>query len=243
MAKEIKDKPIEIFGGTGGVGKTTLAVSRALHLAFKKKKVLLITIDPAQRLKDLLNLKEEKAGEVSLIDPDIWGSKNLKLLGDHYQVDPLNSSEHGQLHAMLMSPMATLKKIGLLENNSDFSTSNIVQILSRPHGGMNEILSLVELQHHWAEGKYDCIILDTPPGRHLVDFLNSSRRIENFLQSRFIEVFQYLEKKFKEMKGLSQTRNFLTQILSTGIDKLFGYLEQVTGPIFIQESIHTICAI
>ena len=52
----IPQKQVELFCGTGGVGKTTIATARALNLAKQNKKVLLITIDPAKRLKQILNL-------------------------------------------------------------------------------------------------------------------------------------------------------------------------------------------
>ena len=77
-------KPIEIFCGTGGVGKTTLASSRALYWALKGKKVLLITIDPARRLKEVLNLNDQKSGEIekvnsSLFKPYLGDIENLEF--------------------------------------------------------------------------------------------------------------------------------------------------------------------
>ena len=62
--EDIKHKPIEIFCGTGGVGRTTLATSRALYLASHGHKVLLITIDPSHRLKQILNMQEEESGVI-----------------------------------------------------------------------------------------------------------------------------------------------------------------------------------
>ena len=64
---KIDHKKIEIFCGTGGVGKTTLATSRAYDLAREGKKVLLITIDPAKRLKQVLGLDQALEGSIQSI--------------------------------------------------------------------------------------------------------------------------------------------------------------------------------
>ena len=151
--KTILIKKLEIFCGTGGVGKTTLATSRALFLGSKGKRVLLITIDPAKRLKQILNIKDQNAGKIETISSKLFTG-----------FDDNNFT----ISALLMSPKATLCKI-LNVNSID---NNVLNILTRPHGGMNEILSLVEVQFHIQEGKYDTIILDTPPGKHFIDFLN-----------------------------------------------------------------------
>lgn len=207
----MRETILEIFCGTGGVGKTTLATSRAVSLA-QTKNVLLITIDPSQRLKQILNMNEAEAGELTEI--------NLKELGE----------SESRLTAMLLSPKHTFKKIAGL-NNVEINFDNIVlQVLTRPYGGMNEILALVEVQQQLKSEKFDVIVLDTPPGGHFIDFLNANTKIKKFFDSNFMEIFQYLE---NQLRGQQKKTALFTRIISTGINKLLEYLEKVTGKEFV----------
>jgi anion-transporting ArsA/GET3 family ATPase len=198
-----KAKRIELFCGTGGVGKTTLAASRALYLARKKKTVLLMTIDPSLRLKQLFSLDEEDsdglAKEITTNDVDLNG---------------------GRLMILLMNNEATLKYA--LGQTS--ITNHILKSLSRPYSGMNEILSLIELARYINQNEYDHIILDTPPGKHFVDFIASAEKINHFFDKSFIRIFMSVK---KEEKGIFST------VIGSGIKKILTYLEKVTGEGFV----------
>ncbi len=210
-------KSFEIFCGTGGVGKTTLATARGIDLAASGKRVLLITIDPARRLKDLLGLSESQIGEV--IPVEVIGVK---------------------LHALLMSPEKTILRMSQKYQTPDLATNRIVQILSKPYGGMNEILSLVEVQMQFETGAYDVVVLDTPPGAHFLDFLEGLSKIRSFFDQNFIEIFSYLGQKTaragKRVFGLG----IINRFISTGVRKLLGYLEAVTGGQFIDDFIQAV---
>jgi anion-transporting ArsA/GET3 family ATPase len=211
---QIHYKKFEIFSGTGGVGKTTLATSRAVFLAEKNLQVLLITIDPAKRLKQILKLDESKEGNVTKVK---W--------------------ENTTFDTLLMSPPETIKRIGSKDGCPEIEFNRIVKILSKPYGGMNEILSMVELQMQHEKKVYDVIILDTPPGSHFLDFLESIEKIKTFFDESFVEIFNYIAGK-KE-----KNRNVLTAIVSSGVKKLLDYLGKVTGAKFIDEFIEAIVII
>ncbi|HXH29757.1 MAG TPA: ArsA-related P-loop ATPase [Bacteriovoracaceae bacterium] len=210
-------KSFEIFCGTGGVGKTTLATARALSLSQAGNKVLLITIDPAKRLKDILGLTSESIGEVTKVN--LQGTT---------------------LDALLMSPEKTILRMASENKSPDLASNRIVQILSRPYGGMNEILSLVELQMRFDSGVYDVIVLDTPPGAHFLDFLEGIGKIRSFFDQSFVEIFSYLGEKTakagKKVLGLSLINRFI----SGGVRKLLGYLQNVTGAEFIDDFIEAV---
>ena len=210
----ISTKSFEIFCGTGGVGKTTLATSRALSQASTGLRVLLITIDPAKRLKDLLKLTGDSVGEVTPVEVD-----NIKL------------------DALLMSPEKTIQRMALEYKTPDLASNRIIKILSRPYGGMNEILSLVEVQMQFDSGKYDVIVLDTPPGAHFLDFLEGIGKIRSFFDQSFVELFTYLGSKTasagKKVFGLG----LINRVISGGLRKLLSYLQKVTDAKFIEDFI------
>jgi anion-transporting ArsA/GET3 family ATPase len=210
-------KSFEIFCGTGGVGKTTLATARALYLATQGKRVLLITIDPAKRLKDLLGLEGDKVGDVVSVS--------------------LNQT---RLDALLMSPEKTIQRMAAEANTPDLASNRIIQILSRPYGGMNEILSLVEVQMQFETGKYDVVVLDTPPGAHFLDFLEGIGKIRSFFDQSFVEMFTYLGSKTTSMGKKIFGMGFVNKVFSSGLRKLLGYLQNVTGTKFIEDFIQAV---
>lgn len=209
-------KKIELFCGTGGVGKTTLATSRALVLSQQGVKVLLITIDPAKRLKQVLGLEEDKAGEVT----------SLESLGDDFK----------NMSALLMNPRTTLQRMAQLSQEGESLDNPIVNILTKPYGGMNEIMAIIEVQYQLSTNQYDCIVLDTPPGKHFIDFLESSKKIQQFFDKSFVEIFKFFGKRI----GDSEKTGFLSLLVQSGIKKLLKYLEKVTGESFVDEFVDAV---
>ncbi len=215
-------KRIEIFCGTGGVGKTTLATARALQLATCGKKILLITIDPAKRLKEVLSLPDDDRGQVHRVP-----AQQFKEFCGEREI---------HLDALLMSPKSTMERMGKEQGTLEDLDNPIIKILTRPNGGMNEIMATIEVQHYLKSGDYDLIILDTPPGKHFIDFLVSSKKINSFFDKTFIEIFKYVGKSI----GKSEKTGLFQMVVSSGVKKLLSYLGKVTGADFVDTFIDAI---
>jgi len=221
----ITAKKIEIFCGTGGVGKTTLATSRAVYLATKNKKVLLITIDPAKRLKQVLGINDEKPGQLHPVDLSIFKNEGV-----------------GNLKALLMHPEATMRRLAVKHSLHDEFKNPLFQIFTKPYGGMNEIMALLELQYHLESNEFDTIVLDTPPGKHFIDFLLGARRINNFFDKIYVDIFMHLGKKINHSE-VGKSGKILGMLVNTGVKKLLTYLAKVTGAEFVDYFVDAVSSI
>lgn len=163
--------PLVVVVGSGGVGKTTLAASMGVLSARAGRDTLVMTFDPSLRLKDALGVGEEaKLHEM-----------------------PVSLDAPGKLHASLLDARQTFDRLieryapeeeearRILENR-------FYQHLSGTLSGILEYMAVERLFEVEAEGRYSQVILDTPPTRQALDFLEAPSRIVGFLESGAIRV-------------------------------------------------------
>ena len=187
-----------ICAGSGGVGKTTTAAAVALGLAEQGRKVAVVTIDPARRLANALGLAE--------------------LDNEPRRVDLALA---GELWAMMLDAKRTfdelIEHLAPDEQTRDEVLANrIYQQLSSAVAGSQEFTAIAKLYELDRDGDYDVLVLDTPPSRNALDFLDAPGRLTGFFQGRAIRVFL-------------RPAGFSGRILGRGTGVVFSILQRVTG--------------
>ncbi|AKU90170.1 ArsA family ATPase [Vulgatibacter incomptus] len=158
--------------GSGGVGKTTVAAALALRAAAAGRRAIVLTIDPAKRLANALGL--EQLG-------------NVETRVDDERLRRAGIETEGELWAMMLDlkrswddfigrHVSPDKREAILQNR-------FYQTLSSALAGSQEYIATEKLYELYSEGKYDLLVLDTPPTAHALDFLEAPRRILDFLES------------------------------------------------------------
>ena len=161
---------IVVCCGTGGVGKTTAAAVIAREGARAGRKAVVVTIDPAKRLADALGIAE-LTNAPKLIEGDWDGELSALMLDTKTTFDTLVEKYAGdpeQARRILANPFYR----------------NISGALS----GTQEYMAGEKLYELHEEGGFDMIVVDTPPTRHALDFLDAPRRLTNFLDHRLYRI-------------------------------------------------------
>lgn len=175
----IRERKIIVCCGAGGVGKTTTAAAMSIAAARAGRKVLVLTIDPSRRLAETLGVSRNPPEPVRVPD-DRQAAAGIKAPGslDAWMLDP-----------KLVADSAVRR---LSRNPADAErilNNRIYQQVSTMVAGMHEYTAMEALFRLVNEGRYDLVVLDTPPSRHALDFLEAPRRLSGLVDSRAISAF------------------------------------------------------
>ena len=171
------DRQILVVLGDGGVGKTSVAAALAASLALSGRRVLAVTVDPANRLKDSLGLSGT---------PGLEESVPLNRFG--------SVAPGGTLFAMVLDASSELDRLVARVAPSEEIrlriTGNVFYRKAAARmSGTHEYMAMERLLEALESGRYDLVILDTPPERHALDFLDAPDRLDRLLESDTLRLF------------------------------------------------------
>jgi anion-transporting ArsA/GET3 family ATPase len=189
--------------GSGGVGKTTTAAAIGLRAADRGRQVCVLTVDPARRLAQSMGL--------SSLD-------NTPRL-----VDGTDDESGGSLHAMMLDMKRTFDEI--VEAHAD--PARAAQILANPFyqslsssfSGTQEYMAMEKLGQLRRSDEWDLIVVDTPPSRSALDFLDAPERLGRFLDGRLIKV---LVAPVKAGRPFGRVLNAGFSVMTGALTKLLG---------------------
>jgi anion-transporting ArsA/GET3 family ATPase len=179
IADLLEGKRVCVCGGSGGVGKTTTSAAVALGMAALGAKVAVVTIDPAKRLANALGL-EELHNEPRLVGPARLEGAGLEM--------------KGELWAMMLDPKLTFDELidriaPDPQRAQEIKENRVYRELSTAVSGSQEFTAVAKLYELERDGDFDLLVLDTPPSRNALDFLDAPGRLTSFLEGRALKTF------------------------------------------------------
>ncbi|MEX1178917.1 MAG: ArsA-related P-loop ATPase [Nitriliruptor sp.] len=171
LATAIRDAHVLVTTGAGGVGKTTTAAALGVAAATAGRRTLVLTIDPARRLAQAMGLEE---------------------LGDAPVRVPLPDAP-GELHAMMLDMQTTFDRLidthaTSPANARAIRSNRIYRTLSSTLSGTQEYMAMERLHELHESGEWDLLVVDTPPTRSALDFLDAPKRMTTFLDGKLLRV-------------------------------------------------------
>ncbi|MGH3354319.1 MAG: ArsA family ATPase [Nocardioidaceae bacterium] len=200
-----RDVGIIVCCGAGGVGKTTTSAALALRAAEQGRRAVVLTIDPARRLAQSMGLTE--------------------LDNNPRPVSGVDTSAGGGLDAMMLDMKRTFDEVveshATPEKARQILSNPFYQALSSSFAGTQEYMAMEKLGQLHADarrtGRWDLILVDTPPSRSALDFLDAPERLASFLDGRFIRLLLAPAKGPARLlsAGLGVVTNALNRVLGT----------------------------
>jgi anion-transporting ArsA/GET3 family ATPase len=216
-------KEIVIHCGSGGVGKTTTAAAGAAEAAIHLGgKVLVLTVDPAKRLANALGL--EQFGNVETrIPPEAFAAANVEPRGELWAA-MLDTKQSWDDLIRRHAPDAKTRDAILANPLYQNLMGRFVQ--------SHDYIAMERLYDIHSTGNYDLIVVDTPPTRNAIDFLEAPARMADFFSSRFL--------RWLTMPARSRVVNFASKPFYTVADRILGsqFLEDIAEFFLLFQSMY-----
>lgn len=202
----LADRRVCVVAGSGGVGKTTASAAVGLGMAARGLRVAVVTIDPAQRLADALGL-DALGGEPHRVGPQPFTAAGLPLDGELWAMTLDVKGTFDDLVARLSPDAETRERI---------LANRVYRELSGAIAGSQEFTAVAKVQELAESGAFDLLVLDTPPSRNALDFLDAPERLQQFLEGR-------------ALRALLRPTGVGMRLLGRGTGVLLGLLGRMTG--------------
>ncbi|CAN5172078.1 ArsA family ATPase [soil metagenome] len=200
LSSAIAEAHVIVCTGSGGVGKTTTAAALALGAAHAGRRTIVLTIDPARRLAQSLGLRA-----LDHIPRPVKGVEGLD--------------------AMMLDMKHTFDEV--IDRHAEdargarrIKSNRFYQQLSGSLAGTQEYMAMEKLYDLHMGGAYDCIVIDTPPTRNALDFLDAPKRLTDFLEGRFLKMF--LNPGLKAGRTIGRAVSFGTGVFMRAASKITG---------------------
>ena len=190
----VTGKSVIVCCGSGGTGKTTVSAAIGLAGADQGRKTCVVTIDPARRLADALGLEN-------------LGNTPRRIAGDW----------SGELSAVMLDAKSTFDELVARYSKSSEQADRILRNrlyrnLTSALSGTQEYMAMEKLYELHSEGGFDLVVVDTPPTRHALDFVDAPRRLYNFLENRVFRLLLMPTRAY--MKAMTFAANALLRTIS-----------------------------
>jgi anion-transporting ArsA/GET3 family ATPase len=201
ISEIVATRRVVVCCGSGGVGKTTTAAVIALEGARQGRNACVVTIDPAKRLANALGL-EQLSDTPSEIDRSRWRTPGT-VVG-------------GRLSALMLDTKSTFDRL-VVRNAGDPEQADRIlhntfyRNVSGALGGTQEYMAMEKLHELHDEGGFDLIVVDTPPTRHALDFLDAPRRLMRLLDNRIFRLLMVPTRAYLKVASAA-VRTFLRTI-------------------------------
>ena len=179
LGKLIETHRVIVCCGAGGVGKTTTAASLALGAARMGRRVLVLTIDPSRRLAETLGVSRNPREPVPLPED------RQRAAGIHAP----GRLDAWMLDAKLVADDSVRRFAGSEERARPILANRVYQQATTMLAGLHEYAAMKALHGFITGGHYDLVVLDTPPSRNALDFLEAPKRLAGFLDGAIFRMF------------------------------------------------------